>query len=59
MERKFAGAGISTMKAHEGVRMLVIEFTFNRLFVHILWYGIIDVKQGNSILADAGSDELT
>ena len=35
-----------------------VEFALDALFVHILRNAVVDIQQGNGILADAGSDEL-
>ena len=57
-ESQFSGAGISAVEAHEGIFQGVREFALDALFVHILRNAVVDIQQGNGILADAGSDEL-
>ena len=39
--------------------MCIVKLALDRLFVHILRNGVIDVEQCDSILADAGADKLT
>ena len=58
-EGKLAGSCISTMESHECIFQCVVIFAFDRLFVHILRYRVVDVKQCNCILAYNCSDELT
>ena len=58
-EGKFAGSSISTMESHECIFQCIIEFSFDGFFVHILRYGVVDIKQCNDIVAYYLSDELT
>ena len=46
------------MESHEGIGMLVIKFSADRLCIHILRYRVIDIKQCYGILTYAGSDKL-
>ena len=48
----------AAVEAHEGIGKLVIKLAFDRLFVHILRNGIVDVKQCYDIVADSFADEL-
>ena len=57
-ECQLLGAGIAAVEAHEGILMCIRELAFNRLFVHISRNTVVDIKQGNGILADAGTDKL-
>ncbi len=47
------------MEAHECIGKLIIEFALDVLLVDIVRNGVVDVKQSNCIVADAGSDVLT
>ena len=58
-EGKLTGSCISAMESHKCIFQCVIKFAFDRLFVHILRYRVVDVKQCNCILAYNSSDELT
>ena len=49
-------AGISAMEAHKGVRKVIGEFSLDKLVEHILGNGVVDVKQGNGVAADASAD---
>ena len=50
------------MEAHEdllvGIGVASELLALDALLVHIVRYGVVDVEQGNGILADAGSDVL-
>ena len=46
------------MESHESIFVCIVVFSFNRLFVHILWYGIVDIQQGYDIITDCLSDEF-
>ena len=44
------------MEAHEGVFNGVVFDTLDMLFKHILWYGIVDIQQGNSVTGNADAN---
>ncbi len=46
------------MEAHEYIVQTVVEFALDIACVHILRYGVVDIQQGNCIVAYAGTDEL-
>ena len=50
------------MEAHEdllvGIGVALKLLTLDALLIHVARYGVVDVEQGNSILCDAGTDEL-
>ena len=58
-EGQLAGCCVSTVEAHKCILKCVVEFTFDGLFVHILRYGVVDVKKCNDIITYNLSDELT
>ena len=58
-EDSFSEAGISAVESHKGIFVCIVKFALDVLFVHIIRYGIVDIKKCYSILADTGSDELT
>ena len=47
------------MESHKCIFMCIVKLALDRLFVHILRNGVIDVEQCDSILAHAGTDKLT
>ena len=47
------------MESHKGILQCVIKFAFDFALKHILWYGIINIKQGNRILTNHRTDKLT
>ena len=49
LEGKLGRAGISAVEAHESIRMLIIEFSFDGFLIHILGHRVVDVKQSNRI----------
>ena len=58
-ESKLAGCGISTVESHESILKCIVKFSFDGLFVHILRYGVVDIKECNNIITYNLSDELT
>ena len=46
------------MEAHEGICVRVVKFACNRLLVHILGHGVVDVEQGNGIFRHTCSDKF-
>ena len=58
-EGKFARSSVSTVESHECVFQCIIVFSLDGLFIHILRYRVVDIKQGNDIVAYNLSDEFT
>ncbi len=58
-ERKLGRSGISTVEAHEGILLCIIELALDILIVDISRYGIVNVQKSYSIVADNSADELT
>ena len=58
MERKLGRAGISAVEAHECISVLIIKLALDGFLIHILGNRVVDIKQGNRIFRNAGSDEL-
>ncbi len=46
------------MEAHEGILQRVRELALDRLLVHVLRDGVVDVEQGHHVVRDAGADVL-
>ena len=49
-------AGIAAVKAHEGIRQLIVEFALYPLSVQFLGKGIVYVQQGDAFARHAGAD---
>ena len=58
-EGQLAGCCVSTMESHKGILKRIVEFSFDRFFVHILRNGVIDIKKCNDIITYYLSDKLT
>ena len=57
-ESQFSGAGISTVEAHKGVLVGIIEFLLDRFLIHIFRNGVVDVKESYHIIAHCRADKL-
>ena len=58
-EGQLAGCRVSTVESHKCILKCIVEFAFNGLFIHILRYGVVDIKKCNDIITYNLSDELT
>ena len=57
--RQLASCCISTMESHKGILLRIIKFALDIAFVHIIWYGVVDVKKCYCIITDHCADVLT
>ena len=44
---------VSAVEAHEGILLSIVEFSTDISFIQIPWNGIVDIQQGDDILADS------
>ena len=56
--RKLLRVGIAAVEAHEGLIVIVRVLIVDRLLIHVIGHGVVDIQQSDNVLADTGADKL-